>query len=419
MNGSEPSPSASATPGSGRSPILLIGCLGLVAIGAVTWFAVVGTDPVRAWRIYLVNFLFFTGIGVGGVLFVCAVNTASGAWARNVKRVAEGLGIFLPVSFLLFLLMIPGLKTILPWVEHPYGPSWWLDLSFLTWRNALGLLILALLGVYIIYLSLRIDFGLQEEEEGAGSGGSLHRLLTRGWKGGSTEAIAARRRLVVLSPVYAIVFALVLTVIGVDLIMSLKAGWYSTLIGAYYFVGCFYTSLAALLLAVFWTRRKYGLQERIVPKHFHDIALLTMGFGIVTGDFFYTQLFVIWYGNLPMETTFLIDRWAGTPWRTVGILVLLFCFALPLLASLRRSLKQSVAPMVVFSVVVLCAMWMERFLLIGPSLTGSDKVLFGPMEVLVSLGFLGLLGMTFLLFMGRVPPITLRDPVFDDIGETR
>jgi hypothetical protein len=62
---------------------------------------------------------------------------------------------------------------------------------------------------------------------------------------------------------------------------------------------------------------------------------------------------------------------------------------------------------------------MERFLLIGPSLTGSDKVLFGPMEVLVSLGFLGLLGMTFLLFMGRVPPITLRDPVFDDIRETR
>jgi hypothetical protein len=418
MKGPDPSPPTTAAQASGKSPILLIGCLVLVVIGAVAWFAGVASDPLRAWRIYLVNFLFFTGIGVGGVLFVCTVNIASGAWARNVKRVAEGLGIFLPVSFVLFLLMLPGLKTLLPWVEHPYGPAWYLNLSFLAWRNALGLLVLALLGVYIIYLSLRVDFGY-EKEEGEERDGPLSRFLTRGWKGTSVEAAAARRRLVVLSPVYAIVFAWVLTVIGVDLIMSLKAEWYSTLIGAYYFVGCFYTSLAALLLAVIWTRRKYALEDRIVPKHFHDIAMLTMGFGIVTGDFFYTQMFVIWYGNLPVETSFLIDRWTGTPWRTVGILVLLLCFALPLLASLRRSLKQRAAPMAVFAVAVLCAMWMERFLLIGPSLTGSESILFGPMEILVSLGFLGLLGTTFLLFMRCVPPVVLRDPIFDDLGETR
>lgn len=418
MKGSDSSSEEARVRARGTSPVALMGCLLLAGAGAVAWFLGLASDPLRAWRVYLVNFLFFTGIGVGGVLFVCAVNTASGAWARNVKRTAEGLGAFLPVSFLLFLLMVPGLKTILPWAEHPYGPSWWLNLPFLTWRNGAGLLILALLGMYIIYLSLRVDFG-SRKEEGGGPEGALQRFLTHGWKGGSVEARAARRRLVVLSPVYAIAFALVLTVIGVDLIMSLKAEWTSTLIGAYYFVGCFYTSLAALLLAVIWARRTYGLEDRIVPKHFHDLAMLTMGFGIVTGDFFYTQMFVIWYGNLPVETSFLIDRMGGTPWRTLGVLVLLLCFALPLAASLRRSLKERGAPMAVFAVAVLCAMWMERFLLIGPSLTGSESVLFGPLEVLVSLGFLGLLAMSFLLFMGQVPPVALRDPVFDDLGETR
>lgn len=78
-----------------------------------------------------------------------------------------------------------------------------------------------------------------------------------------------------------------------------------------------------------------------------------------------------------------------------------------------------VAPMAVFALAVLCAMWMERFLLIGPSVTGSESILFGATEVLVSLGFLGLLGMTFLLFMRSVPPVVLRDPIFDDLGETR
>ena len=417
MRGPEPSPSTNVSPAAGRSRAGVIVCAILVAVGAVGWFLGLGSDPLRAWRIYLVNFLFFTDIGVGGLLFVCVIHIASGRWGRNVKRVAEGLGMFVPVSFVLFLLLLPGLKTVLPWVAHPYGPRWWLDLPFLTWRNLLGLLFLAVLAVYIVYLSLRMDFG-HDGENGAKRGGGLARFLTRGWKGEVAEGAVAKKRLVTLAPIYALGFAVVLTIVAVDLIMSLKAEWYSTLIGAYYFVGSFYSSLAALLLAAIWTRRTYGLDEQIGPKHLHDIAKLTMGFGIVTGDFFYTQMFVIWYGNLPAETSFLVDRMSGTPWRVVGFAVLLMCFVLPLVASLRRSLKERGGPMVVFALAVLGAMWMERFLLIGPSLTGSERILFGPTEILVTLGFLGLLGLTFLVFMSRVPPVVLRDPVLDDAVET-
>ncbi|MEW6440448.1 MAG: hypothetical protein AB1640_05870 [bacterium] len=390
---------------------------GLLAIaGAVTLYLGVQADPVRAWRIYLVNFLFFTGIGTGGLLFTCVLNMASGAWGRNVKRAAEGLGLFLPVSLLLFALMIPGLDDILPWVKHPYGPAWWLDLDFLVVRNLAGLALLAILGLYIIYLSLRSDF-TYALESGQRPTGALARLLARNSKGAAHEGAAAGRRLVILSPVYTIAFALVLTVLGVDLIMSLKAKWYSTLIGAYYFVGSFYTSLAALLVAVIWTRRQFGLYAAIQPRHLHDIAKLCMAFGIVTGDFFYTQLFVIWYGNLPFETSFVIDRLHDTPWRYVGILVLLLCFLLPLVASLRAGLKKRSGPMLVFGGAVLAAMWMERFLLIGPSIGGSAAIGFGAFEVLLTLGFLGLLGLTFFSFMARVPAVVLHDPVLDPAGE--
>jgi hypothetical protein len=410
---------AGAGTSGGKTSAATTVCGLLVLAGAVALFLGVGSDPLRAWRIYLVNFLFFTGIGVGGILFVCVLNMASGAWGRNVRRVAEGLGLFLPVSLVLFLFMIPGLKTILPWVKHPYGPSWWLDLDFLVGRNLAGLAILTLLGLYILYLSLRCDFGHAAEEKLAVPAGPLQRFFTKGWKGTQQEWPRARSRLGFLSPVYAIAFAVVLTVIGVDLIMSLKSQWSSTLIGAYYFVGSFYTSLAALLVAVIWTRRQFGLHEAIQPKHLHDIAKLTMAFGIVTGDFFYTQLFVIWYGNLPVETTFLIDRMHDTPWRIVSILVLLLCFVLPLVAMLRQSLKQRGGPMLAFGTAVLVAMWMERFLLVGPSLTGTDSIVFGLTEVFVTLGFLGLMGLTFLSFITRVPPVAIGDPILDTIGETR
>lgn len=426
MNGPDPSsrrdPALSAAgpaTSNGKTSAATTVCSLLVLVGAVALFLGIRSDPLRAWRIYLVNFLFFTGIGAGGILFVCALNMASGTWGRNVRRVAEGLGLFLPVSLVLLLSLIPGLKTILPWVQNPYGPSWWLDLDFLVRRNLAGLAALSLLGTYILYLSLRSDFGCAADKGLRMPAGPLQRFFTKGWKGTEREWPRARTRLGLVSPIYAIAFAVVLTVIGVDLIMSLKSQWYSTLIGAYYFMGSFYSSLAALLVAVIWTRRRFHLYEAIQPRHLHDIAKLAMAFGIVTGDFFYTQLFVIWYGNLPVETTFLIDRMHDTPWRIVSILVLLLCFVLPLVAMLRQSLKNRGGPMLAFGTAVLVAMWMERFLLVGPSLTGTASIVFGLTEVFVTLGFLGLMGLTFISFISRVPPVALGDPILDTIGETR
>ena len=123
MSASEPKTGISAGPVRGTSTAAKAVCVVLLVLGVVSFLVAIGRDPGRAWRAYLVNWLFFTGIGTGGILFVAALNTASGHWGRNLKRVAEGLGLFTPVSLVLFLLMIPGLDEILPWVRHPHGPA--------------------------------------------------------------------------------------------------------------------------------------------------------------------------------------------------------------------------------------------------------------------------------------------------------
>ncbi len=418
MNTSDPSRTyAGSTPPAGTS-LAMAGCALLTAVGAASLLLEAGGDPARAWRAYLVNFLFFTSLGTGGVLFLCAIHMTSGVWGRDLKRVAEGMGLFLPVSALLFLLMIPGLPHLLPWVEHPYGPAWWLDLNFLVARNFLGLLLLSVLGLAMIRLSLRVDFGVLGER-GETPRGLFARMLTRGWKGGAEELPAAGRRLVGLAPVYAVLFTVVLTVLGVDLIMSLTHGWYSTLIGAYYFVGAFYISLAALLAGVIWLRRRYGLRDRILPGHLHDIAKLAMGFGLLVSYFFYVHVFIIWYGNLPEETTMMIARLNGSAWRTLAILTLFFCFAFPLAAMLHEGLKKRSGPMLLFAGMVLATMWAQLFLLVGPPVTGIASVRFGLFEILVTLGFAGLFGLTFLLFIRGVPPVVVQDPVLDRDGEVR
>ena len=388
----------------------VLGVIGM-AVGALS-------DPTRAWQAYLVNFLFWFAIGVGGVLFGCVIYMANGRWGRNVKRVADGLGAFLPVSFVLFLIMIPFLGHVIPWFEHPWAKTdWqkmWLAPDFLVLRDAAAIAVLTLLGGYILYKTLRVDLGYVNSEKGGKFDGPIHRRITGGWKGTAVEAASAKKIVGILSPIYAILFAVLLTILSMDLIMSLKAGFYSTLIGGYYFAGCFYVALAFMLIAVVWTRKRFDLGDSIRSNHLHDIAKLTMAFGIVTGDFFYGQLLVIWYGNIPHETGFLIDRWVGTPWRWIAILCLVFCFVWPIVWMIKRSVKEKSLPVIVFAVVVLTAMWTLRMFEIAPSVTG-DLLLtsFSLIEILVTLGFLGIVGLTFITFMHRVPPVAVYDPILD------
>ena len=77
---------------------------GMVAVGAI--LAVVGlglfivlangADPDRAWRAYHVNFLFFTAMSMGAVIFAATQRVTKGVWAGPIIRFAEAAAGFLP-----------------------------------------------------------------------------------------------------------------------------------------------------------------------------------------------------------------------------------------------------------------------------------------------------------------------------------
>ena len=325
--------------------IYLVGFSVMILLGAVGMIFALVDDPQRAWFAYLINFLFFVGVGSGATVFSAAVNLAGGRWSRQIKRSAEGLSLFLPVSFILFLLMIPGLDHIMPWIfgEH-YGPPWWTDKTLLIIRNGVGLFLLSAVGMAITALSARADLG-KISATGSRFEGPIHRMLRGSFDGSDEKAHKIKRLILVLSPIYIALYAAVMTMLAVDFIMSLKQSWISTLIGGYFFIGCFYISLAFLIIGVVWNRHRFSLHEDIGPKNLHDLGKLTMAFGILTADFFYCQLMLIWYGNMPYENSFLIDRMqGGTPYRTLGIFVMLVALVLPIITMTHRKLKTMSAP---------------------------------------------------------------------------
>ncbi len=376
--------------------MILFAVITLAGIGAFL-AGIGGPQSLRVWQAYLVNYVFWTGLSFGAVLFVAVLNLTDARWGRSLKRLAEGLGAFLPASFLLFWVLYFGRGEIFPWVREPVPEkAGWLNVGFLFARDGVGLFLLTLLSMALIFFSVKADREFINRPLGSAdpAGG-------KPWK--------AQR---VLSPVIGILYAFVLSLLAFDLIMSLDPHWSSTLFGAYYFMSSFYAALAALVLVSHLLRRTHGLQEYIHPHHLHDLGKLLFAFCLFTGYLFYVQFLVIWYGNLPEETKYIILRVRFTPWEPLGWTVLGMTFILPFLVLLRRKGKMNPAVMIPVSLVVLGGMWLERFILVAPSLWKEKGLPLGLLEILITAGFFGVMALSLTVFLQRVPLLPVSDPLF-------
>jgi len=213
-----------------------------------------------------------------------------------------------------------------------------------------------------------------------------------------------------LSPIYIILYAFMLTLVSFDFIMSLNPEWYSTLFGAYFFMVSFYSGLAFVIFLSALAVRKMGLGKIIEKKQFHDLGKLLFAFCVVCADFFYVQFLVIWYGNLPDETRYVIARVVYDPWAFLAWLVLFMVFIVPFLVLVFRKIKMKMGAMLFVTSWIFVGIWLEKFLLVTPSLLKRKTMPLGLMELLVTIGFLGIFAFCVTWFLERYPILAISDP---------
>ena len=73
--------------------------------------------------------------------------------------------------------------------------------------------------------------------------------------------------------------------------------------------------------------------------------------------------------------------------------------------------------MLVVAGIILIGMWLERFLLVAPSLWKGQDLPLGLSEFLISLGFLGLMALSLLWFFKGFPLLPVSDPLFQETLE--
>ena len=386
---------------------LVTGGAGLALVGlALFLLAAMGDDPGRAWRAYHVNFLFFTGVSTGAVVFSAAYRITKGWWAGPIVRFAEAAVAFLPVSLLAFLILFLGKNHVFPWIAHPTpARGQWLTAGWVFWRDLAALL--ALFGVAIAYVWHQLKPDVVALKAQAGDRRSRLYARIAGDFTGTPEQLARNdERLNRLAAWLVVLYGYLFSLIGFDLVMSLAPYWVSTLLGWFFFMGAFLTGLTTLgMMMVYW-RKKLGLEELIGRQQFHDLGKLVFGLSVFWAYLMFSQFLVQWYGNLPEETAFPFYRMWGD-WRPIAVMVGLMVFLIPFWGLIWVKSKITPFTFTLFALVSWVGMWLERFILVQPSLTEHGPA-FGLPEFGITAGFLGLFLLAYGLFARSFPMVSPR-----------
>jgi hypothetical protein len=385
----------------------------LILIGGIALVAALLMDSTRAWQAYYINWLFITSIAQGGFMLAVVTSIAKGLWSRPIRRIALSHVAFLPIAFVLVLpILIWGAPHIWPWIEYPLynGKEVWLNRPFMTARTVFGLAALFLLSLTFAYTALRPDMGLMRDSVPPRLHGFYGRF-TRNWRGQEAEEVHASRRLGVLGPAMALTYAMVMGVLSWDFVMSLEPHWFSTLIGPYFFMGAILGGAMTTALIIITLRNRLGLYSFITPATMHDLGKLAFGFTIFWGYMFFSQYIVIWYGLLPWEQPFVVHRFVP-PFRIIAQLVGVCLFVIPFFGLMGVAPKRTPAVFGTFAVISLFGLWLERYLIVYPSLyIGTEALPLLWQEPLILLFFAGLYLASITWFLSRVPLFQVWQPM--------
>lgn len=393
---------------------------GLFVVGLVAFVIRLGQDPLSAWISYVTNWMFFTSIAMGGVLFAVATWIVKAKWNWSMRRVSQAFAAFLPISFVMMLPMLTLGEEYFPWIaamEYDVvvqNKAAYLNLPFLISRNVLGLMLLFGLALYFVYLAVRPDMGLVEgEEEGDPARASWRERLTQGWMGQEQEEVASYHRMTRIAPAIVMIYAVVMSIVSYDWAMSLEPHWFSTMFGAWFFMGAFWGGIASTALWALYLRTQHkdfanhiGLQQR------HDIGKLTFAFTVFWTYLFFSQYIVIWYGKLPWEQAWIINR-SGPVWGKFSLLVIVLCFLVPFVGLIGRKAKLKPKILAFFAMVIMVGLWLERYGLVAPSLWHEGDPVFTIWHPLIGCMFLGLYLGAVRWFLSTFPAMQLWQPMVD------
>ena len=234
---------------------------------------------------------------------------------------------------------------------------------------------------------------------------AIRRVSVRQDETGDVAATGTNLR---LSTLFLICFAITFSFACFDWIMSIEAHWFSTVYAIYCFSGVFVAALAAVTLVSILLKRQGTFAKVLRDDHLHDLGKLTLGFTTFWAYIWFCQYMLIWYSNMPEETSYYISRFSGA-WGPLMIANLVVNWLIPFIVLLPRPAKRNEGVMFWVAILLLVGRVLDLFLLIQPGLFDTPR--FGIWEFAPLAATVPIAVIVLVRAFGSAAPVPSKDPM--------
>lgn len=359
-------------------------------------------------RLYVnlwINNVFFTGLGVIGVLWIAIQYAAMAGWSTYFKRVPEAFGIYIPfaaaLTFILFYVTnhtAPHHFHIFHWLDHSLydttsenfdsiidGKKGYLNEPFFLVRMA------------FYFLAWGTLFYLLRKQ-------SLQEDLMGG------NGFYSRSRIV--STIFIIIFAVTSSMAAWDWVMSIDTHWFSTMFGWYNFASWWVAGIAAFTLLILWLN-DHGYLPQLNRSHLHDLGKFLFAFSIFWTYIWFSQFMLIYYANIPEESVYFIERLKSGNYQPIFYINIFVNFIFPFLFLMTRDSKRHKIFLKIAASAILLGHWLDFYLMITPG-TLQENGAFGLMEIGSIMVFASLFLFVVLWGLTKAPLVAKNHPMLEE-----
>jgi len=213
----------------------------------------------------------------------------------------------------------------------------------------------------------RLDSGYCSAQGSGGRREWFYRILSFGYTGAEAQHRRLDKAIGAMSILVIPVMITVHTVVSFVFAMTIQPLWHSAIFGPYFVVGAIFSGVASVIVVMAILRKAYHLESYIKPIHFNNIGIFLMAMTLLWFYFTFAENITIVYGNEPVHMAIFWSKISGK-FAPLFWLHFTMCFVIPLpILAIRK--YRTIRGTVIASISIVLGMWLERFVIIVPTLT--------------------------------------------------
>jgi Ni/Fe-hydrogenase subunit HybB-like protein len=317
------------------------------------------------WGIYIVNFIFFIGLGYAGSVISALLYLGKVKWRTPIVRTSSVMMLIATIIGPLYILMEIGRFDRMHYL-FLYGRL----SSPIVW-DVIAVVVYLIGCVLFLYLRVIRDFWfLSKQELFTEKRRKLYKWLAIGFNDLPEQNKLLRTSNTILSVLIVPIAIIVSSILSWIFAMTLRPGWHSSIFGPYFVLAAIYSGIAMVVIILYFYRKNYGLKEYITDDHFKYLGYSLIAFGAGYGYFTFSEYFTDYYTSKEWNHRLILSLFSTDQYGWYNLFANAGGILLPLIVIGFRKLR-NVNSIFLVSIVIVVAMWIKRYLIIVPTLENT------------------------------------------------